>query len=359
MNPRPFGRSSSRAGAVLSPAAHGDPPLQEIHSAMLRLLRLPLPATDLPRNRLSVHFLGVWLGLLLVLLLVLAGLPVQAQVGEEYRIELVIFEHAPAAAPLARAHYVQPWATPTRPRFTIGEGPYRPSLEGFALEAVAQRLEESGAGRVLARLAWDQVGRDLQRTPWLRVQEGRFLGYRASPVAPQPHSLNAPGASLEPQRPPIPGSPNIGPVRDVPMVPAVAGIQVVTGPSGLAPSVEGEDDPPHTLPADTGGWQLLDTAQEVHELQGGIRVWVGQFLHLETQLLFHWQPDLNLRTPVPGTLADNAATVPPADFVVFPIPIQGRQRMNSGEALHYLDHPVIGIIARATRLPRESAVPSR
>lgn len=338
MNPRPFGRSSSRAGAVLSPAAHGDPPLQEIHSAMLRLLRLPLPATDLPRNRLSVHFLGVWLGLLLVL----AGLPVHAQVGEEYRIELVIFEHPPAAAPLAREHYVQLHATPTRPRFTIGEGPYRPSLEGFALEAVAQRLEESGAGRVLARLAWDQVGRDLQRTPWLRVQEGRFLGYRASPVAPQ--------------RPPIPGSPNIGPVRDVP---TVAGIQVVTGPPRLAQSVEGEDDPPHTLPADTGGWQVLDTAQELHELQGGIRVWVGQFLHLETQLLFHWQPDPVLRTAVPGTLADDAATAPPASLVVFPIPIQGRQRMNSGEVLHYLDHPVIGIIARATRLPRESAAPSR
>jgi predicted DNA-binding ribbon-helix-helix protein len=67
------------------------------------------------------------------------------------------------------------------------------------------------------------------------------------------------------------------------------------------------------------------------ELEGRLRVWVGRFLHLETDLLYHVEK--------PSTGA------PPRS-----VRVRGSQRMNSGEDLFYLDHPVIGMIARVTRM---------
>jgi len=205
-------------------------------------------------------------------LLASAPIGASAQVGRRYRIELVIFERLGYES----RNFVERVARPLEPElsgFGIGEGPIRPSQYGFDLEPVAERIERSGQGRVLARIAWDQVGRDFHSTPWVRVQEGRYLGARH--VAP--------------------GSPGESP-----------------GP---------------------GIW-TLNPEQERYELEGRLRVWVGQFLHLETELIFH----------TPAAAAREDAEAPPA------VPVRGRQRMASGRDLFYLDHPVIGIIARATRI---------
>jgi len=197
-----------------------------------------------------------------------------AQVGRRYRIELVIFEHL---GPESRA-FTDAVARPLVPElsgFGIGEGPIRPSLQGFELDNVANRVERSGQGRVLARLAWDQLGRGFDATPWIRLQEGRYLG------------LRSPESSAE------------------------NGGRQVAAP-GLRP---------------------LTPQDERYELEGRLRVWVGRFLHLETDLIFH------------------ATQAVSGDPQVFPaVPIRGSQRMNSGEELFYLDHPAVGIIARVTRL---------
>lgn len=213
----------------------------------------------------------------LPLLALLPG-PAMTQVGRRYRIELVVFEHT---GPESRA-FMDAVARPLTPDlsgFDIGEGPIRPSVDGFELEDVARRIEGSGQGRVLSRLAWDQVGRNYQSAPWIRLQEGRYLGLR-SPDA---------------------------------------------GDAG-----EGENG---GVTIDAPGLRPLSPAEEHYELEGRLRVWVGRFLHLETDLIFH---------------ATQAVTLEPETFPA--VPVRGSQRMSSGDDLFYLDHPAVGIIARVTRI---------
>jgi hypothetical protein len=207
-----------------------------------------------------------------------------AQVGRQYRIELVIFERIGYES----RRFLETTARPLQPRLSglgIGDGPARPSERGFELNHVVERVERSGQGRVLARLAWDQVGRDFGSAPWIRIQEGRYLGERRLERMP-----------VDPIQP---------------------------GPVGLAP---------------------IDPAQERYELEGRLRVWVGQFLHLETDLIFHAPPALPVEAADP---VDDTGSAPDGFTAV---PVRGSQRMNSGEDLFYLDHPVVGIIARVTRI---------
>ncbi|MFO8154117.1 CsiV family protein [Thioalkalivibrio sp.] len=227
-----------------------------------------MPMNPSPRRRFLSRVAA------LPLLALLPG-PGATQVGRRYRIELVIFEHL---GPESRAFMdaVARSMAPDLSGFAIGEGPIRPSMDGFELENVASRIERSGQGRVLARLAWDQVGRGYQATPWIQVQEGRYLGLRA--------------------------------------------------PEGQ----ERQDDGGTAVAA---GLRALAAGTERYELEGRLRVWVGRFLHLETDLIFH---------------ATQAVAIDPDAYPA--VPVRGSQRMNSGEELFYLDHPAVGIIARVTRI---------
>ncbi|WP_019626174.1 CsiV family protein [Thioalkalivibrio sp. ALJT] len=200
----------------------------------------------------------------------LAG-PALAQAGREYRIELVVFEHRTEES----RRLQQELAMPREPRFgdsELGGNIYRESEKGFELDRVVRRLEESGAGRILSRLAWDQTGRNHATAPWLRVQQGHQIGLR-----------------------------------------------------DLFDATPGRQAP-----------RPLDHDPEVrYELEGRLRIWVGRFLHLETDLIYHVNEPLA------------ADTSPRA------ISVRGSQRMNSGDDLFYLDHPVIGIIARVTRIDED------
>ena len=192
----------------------------------------------------------------------------QAQVGRRYRIELILFEHLSLDSRLA-----QEQARQTREAnlsgHAIGEGPLRPASRGFQLHAVTDRIRATGAGRILAELAWEQIGRDFHSTPWVRIQAGASLGLRQ------------------------------------------------------------EATPDFFLTETTA----TDPGMLRHELEGRLRVWVGRFLHLETDLIFHV-------AHTPGSDPDQLKA----------IAVRGSQRMASGNDLFYLDHPVIGGIARVTRL---------
>jgi hypothetical protein len=207
-----------------------------------------------------------------------------AQVGRGYRIELVIFERLGYES----RTFLETTARPLEPQlsgFGIGEGPVRPSGLGFKLGHVVDRIERSGQGRVLARLAWHQVARDFHSAPWIRIQEGRYLGERVDDrLAPDPFQ---------------------------------------PGPVGLAP---------------------VDPQLQRYELEGRLRVWVGQFLHLESDLIFHAPPAM------PVAAMDRENDREPAADAFNAVPVRGSQRMNSGPDLFYLDHPVVGIIARVTRI---------
>jgi hypothetical protein len=196
--------------------------------------------------------------------------PLAAQAGRQYRIELVIFEHLGQES----RSFMDAAARPMQADISgsgIGEGPIRPSRRGFELDGVAARVERSGHGRVLARIAWDQTGRDYNAAPWVRIQEGRYLGLREA----DREETEGPASGLLPLRP----------------------------------------------------------QQERYELEGRVRVWVGRFLHLEADMVFHVPH-------APGADPD----APPA------VPVRGSQRMQSGSDLFYLDNPAVGIIARVTRI---------
>ena len=221
--------------------------------------------THLPRRRFLTRLASLSL-------LATLPAPLFGQAGRQYRIELVIFEHL---GPESRS-FIDGVARPMEVNlsgFGIGEGPIRPSRAGFELARVADRVESSGQGRVLARLAWDQTGRNYHSASWIRIQEGRYLGLR--------------NTSEEPE-------------------------EISVGGDGLRP---------------------LAPQHERYELEGRLRVWVGRFLHLETDLVYH---------PLDAIRSD--PDIPPG------VPVRGSQRMNSGDDLFYLDNPAIGIIARVTRI---------
>ncbi len=232
--------------------------------------RKPLAAPVRPPRR---HFL---VGLATLPLWGLGVAPAFGQAGRAYHVELVIFEHAsPESRQLQQA--IAREREPNLAGLPLGEGAYQESTEGFDLSEVVRRIEESGAGRVITRLAWEQIGRDHASAPWLRIREGRRLGQRDLFLHEQ-----------------------------VPW-------------------------PPSPLPR----------AEDRHELEGRLRIWVGHFLHLETDLVYHVDHDL-----------DPAVGESPRGIVV-----RGHQRMNSGDQLFYLDHPVVGIIARVTRLDEDDEDP--
>lgn len=79
-----------------------------------------------------------------------------------------------------------------------------------------------------------------------------------------------------------------------------------------------------------GGLVTLEATTERYELEGRLRVWTGRFLHLEVDLIAHG---------LDSTLERMRA-----------VRIRRSQRMESGSGLFYLDHPVVGAVARATRL---------
>ena len=219
--------------------------------------RNPSEAASAPRNPRRRQLLGA-----MVTLPWLFPAVAGAQVGRDYRVELVIFQHLTDESrrlleTSGRALQPSPGSGP------IGEGTYRSSRRGFELGNVVRRIEDDSESRLIARLAWDQRGRDYATTPWLTVREGGSLN-RRTPL----HDDRGPAA-------PVP----------------------------------------------------LERGEERRELEGRLRVWVGRFLHLETDLIFHGEPD--------GESA---------------VAVRGRQRMNSGDDLFYLDHPVVGMIARVTRI---------
>jgi hypothetical protein len=92
-------------------------------------------------------------------------------------------------------------------------------------------------------------------------------------------------------------------------------------------------------------------AQSLKQLDGTVKVVLGQYLHLYT--------DLVLRRPVTTeTLDDNQQSL--RTNALYQFSIQKHRRMRSKE-LHYLDHPLLGILVQITPVEekvtrRESAV---
>ncbi|MDZ7809859.1 MAG: CsiV family protein [Arhodomonas sp.] len=83
------------------------------------------------------------------------------------------------------------------------------------------------------------------------------------------------------------------------------------------------------LPESRAPWVAVGRGRggDAPGLYGGMRVYVGRYLHVETEL----------------RLRDEDTVYP----------MRTRRRMRSGE-LHYLDHPILGVIIQTRRLGNDA-----
>jgi hypothetical protein len=79
----------------------------------------------------------------------------------------------------------------------------------------------------------------------------------------------------------------------------------------------------------------------LNELDGSVKLVLGRYLHIYTDLIF--------RKPVIVERLDEETQELTETQTLFDIPIQSHRRMRSRE-LHYIDHPMAGILIEVTPL---------
>ncbi|NIR29452.1 MAG: hypothetical protein GWN84_09115 [Gammaproteobacteria bacterium] len=192
------------------------------------------------------------------------------------------------------------------------------------LQGVVGRLERSQAYRPLMHVAWRQPGFSLEQSKAVHVHMGPRL------LHPRPEGG-------EPSAPPFP--------MPSAFAEEAAPADAATMPSGNAPET-------------VAGSAPLSTA-----LEGTLRLHLARYLHLQADLLYYRPPPAD---PLPAD--DSPATArnespagePAAAEVWHPtlFRLQESRRMRSGE-LHYLDHPLFGVLALVTpfEVPKPAETP--
>ncbi|MCP5141857.1 MAG: hypothetical protein H6926_05695 [Chromatiales bacterium] len=241
----------------------------------------------------------------------LASIPLARAVDDEgrwYRIEVVIFEQRNLGDAAIEVWPVDP-GMPDMAMVKDLENPpagfsvsFRNNLE---LGGHAARLSRSGRYEPIMHFAWTQRGLDQRRAIPLRVKGGVI--YPPLPVASPP------------ERSPL-----------LPVTPVTAGVDAgASGPKtattfGIAPLTPVE---PEVL----------------YQLDGTLTLVLGRYLHLYTDLI-------NRRLLAPGSLvfADGGAA-PTYDNgqALASFRVREHRKMRSKE-LHYIDHPILGILVKAT-----------
>ena len=104
--------------------------------------------------------------------------------------------------------------------------------------------------------------------------------------------------------------------------------------AGLDYSSEfGEHEPVELIPED----QDLQQKHPINELDGTVRVVLGRYLHVFTDLVYRRPVDRNTNTE--SVISDK----PGHDRVLVDFPLKIHRKMRSKE-LHYIDHPLFGIL---------------
>ncbi|MDX1335335.1 MAG: CsiV family protein [Gammaproteobacteria bacterium] len=84
--------------------------------------------------------------------------------------------------------------------------------------------------------------------------------------------------------------------------------------------------------------------ENLNELDGSVTLVLGRYLHIYTDLIF--------RKPVIVEQLDEETQEITETRALFDIPVQSHRRMRSRE-LHYLDHPMVGILIEVTPVETE------
>jgi hypothetical protein len=99
------------------------------------------------------------------------------------------------------------------------------------------------------------------------------------------------------------------------------------------------------------GYSPFDTVPASEPLYGSIRLIRQRYLHFEADLRYRRETS----NPQPAAdTADSADTVRIPEKTVTVYPLTQRERMRSGE-IHYLDHPVLGIVVQARKVDHNPA----
>ncbi len=198
-------------------------------------------------------------------------LTARSAIAVNYDVELIIFEHARRTSVGASDSLLVPVVNGTR---NLPQNQPQPGIDNtfsalpqLRLLDEAAKIDASGDYRMLYHGGWRQPALAEQEAPWMRIELGESKQMYMERADSDDPTFRVAWAT-----------------------------------------------PPFN--ADAGY-----TATTSHRLAGAVRVWVGRFLHLESQLAF---------TPTDATRSFR---------------IQSDRRMRS-RRLHYIDHTRIGIIAK-------------
>lgn len=271
------------------------------------------------------------------LLAVALAAPAAAQSNTQYDVEIIVFEHLDAdgsGSERWRPEVIVPEIADAAAFET--EGPRAERLQappqGFErlpperaqLGDAVERLNDSPRYRVLRHATW--------RQPALEKDEAVALRFAAG----EPMTLNIPSSAY-----PAPPEASTDATDDSTSAPTSDGIYRFGRSSGR----------------DLLGPRLREA--EVLPLDGTIKLVVSRYLHLHADLAFttevHWRDREDAGTPPASAHVEAGAatestthmTRGPNGRPLLSYPFRQQRRMRSGE-LHYLDHPVIGLLVKVT-----------
>lgn len=189
----------------------------------------------------------------------------------------------------------------------------------FVLDDMAGRMKKSGDYRILVHEAWHQPIRDRNHAFSVHVQGGNMLQPLPGQATPPPAGGGQPlmpKDNPEPQMPADDGSAQTSDGTDT-TTPAADS----TADNGATDNGSLAQDETATGPGTT------EAAGPQPELRGDLQFYLERFLHVTPNLWFTSETDNGQR---------------------FTVHINQHRRMRSDE-LHYIDHPLFGLLVRVTK----------
>jgi len=290
-------------------------------------------------------------------IVILENTDARAGESEGWRPEVVVPEIGDAVAPAASDDLAPMVRVDRLAELPEGFEPLPP--ERRRLQGAIDRLQESGQYRVLRHLAWQQPALGEGEAPSIRVHDGAPLTVRL-PIESfdQLDALESGAADASASGDAAPADAATEEDRQDRTAEEGVGVRTFGAESGLDARM-----------------QPLLRPVEIHPLDGTIRLVVSRYLHVYTDLYFttpvEWTEPA---TTAPGTAPDAPGgdesqedeadpnsgidTTPVASDAegraMLSYPFVQHRRMRSGE-LHYLDHPVLGMLIRVDRAEEDAA----
>ncbi|MDZ7748612.1 MAG: CsiV family protein [Halofilum sp. (in: g-proteobacteria)] len=233
-------------------------------------------------------------------------------------------------------------------------------LEQARLGDSIDRLEDSPRYRVIRHLLWRQPALEAPESVPLRFHAGEPLEVRAPEDAYTEVDLGPPADPAATDEAEAADAEADAEASD-----AEGDEESATVADMAADIVGGDAATAAAPPPDASGPRMHEA--RVYPLDGTIRLVVSRYLHVHTDLYYttavDWSEAAASRTPADaggdGTPRD--ASVPPALLArgpegrdILSYPFVQQRRMRSG-VLHYLDHPVVGMLVLVTPRSEEDA----